>query len=52
MNISESPSLRLGPSERLTLKRVAKGELFEREMDWLAVRRLTACGLLEEGGLG
>jgi hypothetical protein len=27
---------------------VAEGELFEREMDWLAVQRLKACGLLEE----
>jgi hypothetical protein len=29
---------------------VAAGELFEREMDWLAVQRLKAWGLLEERG--
>ena len=27
---------RLSPSEKLTLKHVAEGELLEREMDWLA----------------
>jgi hypothetical protein len=32
------------------LKHVAKGELLEREMDWLAVQRLKAWGLLEERG--
>jgi hypothetical protein len=50
MEISESPDPRLSPSERLTLKRVAEGELLEREMDWLAVQRLKAWGLLEERG--
>jgi hypothetical protein len=44
MDISESPDLRLIPSEKLTLKRVAAGELFEREMDWLAVQRLKTWG--------
>jgi hypothetical protein len=42
--------LRLSPSERLTLTHVAEGELFEREMDWLAVQRLKAWGLLEQRG--
>jgi hypothetical protein len=50
MDISESPDLRLSPSEKLTLKHVAEGELFEREMDWLAVQRLKAWGLLGERG--
>ena len=50
MNISESPDLRLSPSERLTIKHVAKGEVLEREMDWLAVQRLKAWNLLEEKG--
>ena len=50
MNISKSPDLRLSPSERLTIKHVAKGEVLEREMDWLAVQRLKAWNLLEEKG--
>ena len=29
---------------------MAEGELFEREMDWLAVQRLKVCVLLEERG--
>ena len=32
------------------MKHVAKGELLEREMDWLAVQRLKAWNLLEEKG--
>ena len=50
MDTSESCDLRLSPSEKLTLKHVAKGELLEREMDWLAVQRLKAWNLLEEKG--
>jgi hypothetical protein len=50
MDTSESSDLRLSPSEKLTLKHVAKGELLEREMDWLAVQRLKAWGLLEQRG--
>jgi coproporphyrinogen III oxidase-like Fe-S oxidoreductase len=50
MDTSESFNLLLRPSERLTLKHVAEGELLEREMDWLAVQRLKAWGLLEERG--
>jgi hypothetical protein len=50
MDTSESSDPRLSPSERLTLKHVAKGELLEREMDWLAVQRLKTWGLLEERG--
>jgi hypothetical protein len=48
MDTSESSDPRLSPSERLTLKHVADGKLFEREMDWLAVQRLKAWGLLEQ----
>ena len=50
MDTSESFNLLLRTSERLTLKHVAEGELLEREMDWLAVQRLQAWGLLEERG--
>ena len=50
MVLSESSDPRPSPSERLTLKHVAKGELLEREMDWLAVQRLKAWGLLEQRG--
>jgi hypothetical protein len=48
MDTSESSALRLSPSERLTINHVAKGEVLEREMDWLAVQRLKAWNLLEE----
>jgi hypothetical protein len=50
MDTSESSALRLSPSERLTINHVAKGEVLEREMDWLAVQRLKAWNLLEEKG--
>jgi len=50
MDTSKTSELRLSPSERLTLKHVAEGELLEREMDWLAIQRLKAWGLLEERG--
>jgi hypothetical protein len=48
MNTSRTPDLPLSPSEKLTLKHVAQGELLQREMDWLAVQRLKGWGLLEE----
>jgi hypothetical protein len=50
MDTSQSSDLGLSPSEKLTLRHVAEGELLEREMDWLAVQRLKAWGLLEERG--
>jgi hypothetical protein len=50
MDTSRTPDLALSPSEKLTLKHVAEGELLEREMDWLALQRLKGWGLLEERG--
>ena len=50
MTAPQSPQARLSPSEKLTLKHVAEGELLEREMDWLAIQRLKRWGLLEERG--
>ena len=34
----ETPTL--SPSEKLTLKHLAEGELHPRELDWLALQRL------------
>ena len=45
-------TMRLSPSEKLTLKYVAEGELHMRELDWLAVQRLAQAGLIEERRTG
>jgi hypothetical protein len=50
MDTPKTPELRLSPSEKRTLKHIAQGELLDREMDWLAIQRLKAWGLLEERG--
>jgi hypothetical protein len=50
MTAPQSPQARLSPSEKLTLKHVAEGELLEGEMDWVAIQRLKGWGLLEERG--
>jgi hypothetical protein len=50
MDTPKTSELRLSPSEKRTLKHIAEGELFDREMDWLAIQRLKAWGLLEERG--
>jgi ribosomal protein S19E (S16A) len=41
----------LSPSERLSLRYVAEGELHASELDWVAVQRLKQMGLVEERGL-
>ena len=41
-------TMRLSPSEKLTLKYVAEGELQPRELDWLAIQRLAQAGLIIE----
>ena len=40
-------AIRLSPSEELTLRYIAEGELHPRELDWLALQRLKQGGLLE-----
>jgi hypothetical protein len=52
MDTNTSTEPRLSPSEALTLRNVAKGELLVQEMDWVAVQRLKGWGLLEERGTG
>jgi ribosomal protein S19E (S16A) len=42
----------LSPSEKLTLKHLAEGELHPRELDWVALQRLKHLGLLEERPAG
>jgi hypothetical protein len=40
-------NIRLSPSEKLTLRHIAEGELHPRELDWLALERLKQVGLLQ-----
>jgi hypothetical protein len=40
-------NIRLSPSEKLTLRYIAEGELHPRELDWVALQRLKQAGLLE-----
>jgi ribosomal protein S19E (S16A) len=42
----------LSPSEKLTLKHLAEGELHARELDWVALQRLKRLGLVEERSTG
>ena len=45
-------NIRLSPSEKLTLRYIAEGELHPRELDWVALQRLKQAGLLEEQRIG
>jgi hypothetical protein len=40
-------NFRLSPSEKLTLRYIAEGDLHPRELDWLAIQRLKQAGLLD-----
>src|SRR5215203_1366345 len=40
-------NIRLSPSEKLTLRYVADGELHASELDWIALQRLKQAGLLQ-----
>jgi hypothetical protein len=46
MEQTSTPSL--SPSERLTLRHIAKGEWHISVLDWLAIQRLKRMGLVEE----
>jgi hypothetical protein len=48
--MDETGTVNLSPSERLTLRDIAEGELHATEMDWVAVQRLKTMGLVEERG--
>lgn len=39
----------LSPSERLTLRYIADGEIHLSELDWVAIHRLKRMGLVQEG---
>ena len=41
-------NVHLSPSEKLTLRYVAEGELHPSELDWIALQRLKQAGLLED----
>ena len=45
-------NIRLSPSEKLTLRYVADGELHASELDWIALQRLKQAGLLQARPLG
>jgi hypothetical protein len=38
----------LAPSEKLTLRYLAEGEIHPRELDWVAIQRLRQAKLIEE----
>ena len=40
--------IKLSPSEKWTLQKVAEGELHVRELDWLALQHLKKHGLAED----
>jgi ribosomal protein S19E (S16A) len=42
----------LSPSEKLTLKHLAEGELHIQHLDWVALQRLKRLGLAEERSTG
>jgi hypothetical protein len=42
----------LSPSEKLTLRYIAEGELHPHELDWVALQRLKQAGLLEDQRTG
>ena len=44
----ENADIKLSPSERQTLQYVAEGDLPLSALDWIAVQRLKASGLIEE----
>jgi ribosomal protein S19E (S16A) len=46
------PDLSLSPSEKRTLQKVAEGEFQVAELDWVALQRLKALGLMEERSTG
>jgi ribosomal protein S19E (S16A) len=46
----ETPTL--SPSEKLTLKHLAEGELHAQHLDWVALQHLKRLGLVEERSTG
>jgi ribosomal protein S19E (S16A) len=44
----QNPAPSLSPSERRTLQKVSEGEFQVAELDWIALQRLKALGLVEE----
>jgi ribosomal protein S19E (S16A) len=48
--MDDAGTVKLSPSERLTLRDIAEGELHRTEMDWVAIQRLKTMGLIEERG--
>jgi hypothetical protein len=46
--MEQTSTQNLSPSERLTLRYIAEGELQPQELDWVAIQRLNGMGLAEE----
>jgi hypothetical protein len=48
--MEEASTPNMSPSERLTLRYIAEGEVHATELDWVAIQRLKMMGLIEERG--
>lgn len=48
--MEQTSTVNLSPSERLTLRYIAEGELHATDLDWIAIQRLKRMGLVEERG--
>jgi hypothetical protein len=46
--MEQTSTQNLSPSERLTLRYIAEGEIHPQELDWVAIQRLKGMGLAEE----
>jgi ribosomal protein S19E (S16A) len=44
----EDPAPSLSPSEKRTLQKASEGEFQVAELDWVALQRLKALGLIEQ----
>jgi hypothetical protein len=50
--LMDTTSPLLSPSEKLTLRYIAEGEVHPRELDWLAIQRLRQAKLVEDRNPG
>ena len=50
LDMEQTSTVNLSPSERLTLRHIAEGEWHITVLDWVAIQRLKCLGLVEERG--
>ena len=48
LGLNEKPDLKLSPSEKGTLQKIAEGEYHLREFDWVALQHLKKLALAED----